>query len=90
MLDQFLDTLESRGLLAEATIVVNGDHGSRIPEHFPSGISLERGMLTEADYRDTFSTLYAIKAPGVASAYVEQPGSGRESARSLPRRGTLA
>lgn len=73
MLDDLLDTLESRGLLADATIVVNGDHGSRIAEHFPSGITLAGGLLTETDYRDTFSTLYAIKAPGIQPGYVQRP-----------------
>lgn len=73
MLDDLLDTLDSRGLLEEATIVVNGDHGSRIAEHFPSGRALAGGRLTDTDYRDTFSTLYAIKAPGVQPGYVERP-----------------
>lgn len=73
MLDDLLDTLDSRGLLEDATIVVNGDHGSRIPAHFPSGITLAGGVLTEVDYRDTFSTLYAIKAPGVQPGYVQRP-----------------
>jgi hypothetical protein len=73
MLDDLLDTLDGHGLLAEATIVVNGDHGSRIAEHFPSGITLAGGLLTETDYRDTFSTLYAIKAPGVQPGYVHRP-----------------
>jgi hypothetical protein len=73
MLDDLLETLDSRGLLEEATIVVNGDHGSRIAEHFPSGTTLAGGLLTETDYRDTFSTLYAIKAPGVPPGYVQRP-----------------
>jgi hypothetical protein len=73
MLDALFAELARRGLLADAIVVINGDHGSRIPEHFPNGLALERGLLTEADYRDTFSTLYAIKAPGVPAAYVEQP-----------------
>jgi hypothetical protein len=73
MLDDLLDTLESRGLLEQATVVVNGDHGSRIAAHFPSGITLGSGVLTETDYRDTFSTLYAIKAPGVPPGYVQRP-----------------
>lgn len=72
-LDDLLDALDSRGLLEGATIVVNGDHGSRIAEHFPSGITLGGGLLTETDYRDTFSTLYAIKAPGVQPGYVQRP-----------------
>jgi arylsulfatase A-like enzyme len=73
MLDGFFDALDERGLLADATIVINGDHGSRIPEHFPNAITLAAGVLTEQDYRDTFSTLYAIKAPGVLPAYVQSP-----------------
>jgi hypothetical protein len=73
MLDDLLDTLDSRGLLEEATIVVNGDHGSRIAEHFPSGRALAGDRLTDTDYRDTFSTLYAIKSPGVQPGYVEGP-----------------
>jgi hypothetical protein len=73
MLDELLDTLDGHGLLAQATIVVNGDHGSRIAEHFPSGITLAGGLLTETDYQDTFSTLYAIKAPGVQPGYVDRP-----------------
>jgi hypothetical protein len=73
MLDDLLVTLDSRGLLQEATIIVNGDHGSRIAEHFPSGITLAGGVLTETDYRDTFSTLYAIKSPGVQPGYVQRP-----------------
>ena len=32
-------------------------------------------MLTDTDYKDTFSTLYAIKAPGVQPAYEERPAS---------------
>jgi hypothetical protein len=52
---------------------VNGDHGSRIAEHFPSGRTLAGGVLVDADYRDTFSTLYAIKAPGVQPGYVQRP-----------------
>ena len=53
--------------------VVNGDHGSRIAAHFPNGINLRGGVLTDTDYRDTFSTLYAIKAPGVQPGYVQRP-----------------
>jgi hypothetical protein len=75
MLDEFFDALDNSGLLVDATVVVNGDHGSRIPAHFPSGSTLAGGVLTEADYRDTFSTLYAIRAPGVTPAYVQQPAS---------------
>jgi hypothetical protein len=69
MLDGLFTKLEARGLLADATIIVNGDHGSRIPLYFPSGATLARGVLSDADYSDAFSTLYAIKQPGVSPGY---------------------
>jgi hypothetical protein len=72
-LDELLDDLDNRGLLKDAIVIVNGDHGSRIPIHLPSGATLTSGVLTEQDYRDTFSTLYAIKAPGVVPGYVDDP-----------------
>jgi arylsulfatase A-like enzyme len=65
--------LERRGLLDDAIIVINGDHGSRIPRHFPSGATRAAGLLDEADYRDTFSTLYAIKSPDVSPGYDAAP-----------------
>lgn len=73
MLDELLTKLDERGLLANATIIVNGDHGSRIPRYFPRGTTLASGVLSDEDYSDTFSTLYAIKAPGVSPGYDAQP-----------------
>ena len=73
MIDRLLSKLESRGLLADATFIINGDHGSRIPTHFPSGATLAGGVLTDSDYSDTFSTLYAIHKPGVQPGYVPEP-----------------
>ena len=43
--------------------------------HFPTGRTLATGLLTDSDLRDTFSTLYAIHAPGVAPGYDESPRS---------------
>ena len=73
MLDGLLAKLDERGLLADATIIVNGDHGSRIPRYFPSGTTLASGLLSDDDYSDTFSTLYAIRQPGVAPGYDPAP-----------------
>jgi hypothetical protein len=75
MLDGLLAHLDRRGLLDNATIIVNGDHGSRIPRHFPSGTTLAAGVLDDADYRDTFSALYAIRSPGVSPGYDDDPAS---------------
>jgi arylsulfatase A-like enzyme len=72
-LDGLLVQLDRRGLLDDATIIINGDHGSRIPLHFPSGTTLAAGVLEDADYRDTFSTLFAIKAPEVSPGYDAAP-----------------
>ena len=75
LIEDLLDDLGSRGLLEDATIVINGDHGSRIPVRFPTGMALSTGLLTDSDFSDTFSTLYAIRAPGIASGYDEAPRS---------------
>jgi hypothetical protein len=75
LIDDLLDDLESRGLLDDATIVIHGDHGSRIPVHYPSGLTLSSGVLTDSDFSDTFSTLYAIHAPGVTAGYDQTPRS---------------
>lgn len=72
LLDHLLDDLDRRGLLDDATVIVNGDHGSRIPVHYPSGLTLASGVLTDNDFRDTFSALYAIHAPGVPAGYDEE------------------
>ncbi len=72
LLDGLLGDLDRRGLLDDAIVVVHGDHGSRIPIHYPSGLALSRGVLTDADFSDTFSALYAIHAPGVPAGYDEE------------------
>ena len=50
------------GLYDDAIIVVHGDHGSTISLH--SASYLNQDSLTPEDYRDNFSTLFAIKLPG--------------------------
>ena len=89
LIDGLLDDLESRGLLDDAIIVINGDHGSRIPVHFPSGLTLASGVLTDSDLSDTFSTLYAIHAPGVSPGYDAGPAVARRTAEPSSRRGTV-
>jgi hypothetical protein len=75
LIDALLDDLGSRGLLEDATIVIHGDHGSRIPVRYPTSRALATGLLTQSDLSDTFSTLYAVHAPAVASGYDEEPRS---------------
>ena len=90
LLDDLLDDLDERGLLDDAIIVVNGDHGSRIPVHFPSGTDAgERRADATSDFSDTFSTLYAIHAPGVSPGYDADAAAARRIAEPSPRRGTV-
>jgi len=59
---RLFDRMRELGLYDDAFIVVHGDHGSRISLH--SAHQLNRNKLTPEDYRDLFSTLFAIKLPG--------------------------
>ena len=63
----FLGDLRRMPWFDDAIIVLHGDHGSRIPLHDPdSGRSTP---LPAADKVDSFATLFAIRAPGIASGY---------------------
>lgn len=58
-----LNELKQLGVYDEATIIVHGDHGSRIGEHAYRETS---EPMTQQDLLDHFSTLFATKAPGIA------------------------
>jgi len=60
-LGRLFDRMRKLGLYDDAIIVVHGDHGSRITLHSPS--IRNRDKLTPEDYRDFYSTLFAIKLP---------------------------
>jgi hypothetical protein len=51
----------------EAVVILQGDHGSRITTAEPSASSF--GQLTARDYIDGYSTLFAVRAPGLPSTY---------------------
>lgn len=67
LLDRVLSAMADKGVLDKATIVVHGDHGSRIvlrtptPEH--------AGLLSPEDYIAAYSTLFAIRSPDVVPGY---------------------
>lgn len=63
LLDKLLEAMKRRDSLRDAIFIIHGDHGSRISQIVPS--AKDRDRLSEQDYFDTFSTLYAVKAPGV-------------------------
>lgn len=70
-LDGLFASLESSGALRDATVVVLGDHGSRISLREPTPSNL--AALTGADLVDSFSALFAFRAPGVEPGEDEAP-----------------
>jgi hypothetical protein len=64
------DQMKALGIYDEATIIVHGDHGSRIGEHSARG-PVE--ALTDRDLLDYFATLMAFKAPGIQPGIRPEP-----------------
>ena len=67
-LDAIFGALEKNDVFDQSTIVVHGDHGSGITIKDPTAIG--RHLATERDYVDAFSTLFAIRSPGLEPRYV--------------------
>ena len=71
-LGSLLEKLDRRGMLQGMTVVVHGDHGSRIrrslglpgDSHVMPDVFDYAGPPTLRDLEDRFSTLLAVKAPG--------------------------
>ena len=70
-INQLFDRLRSLRVYDDATIVVHGDHGSRIAEQ--PWINPTPSRLSQRDLLDHFSTLFAVKAPGSIPGVVEEP-----------------
>jgi hypothetical protein len=51
-------------LARDAVIIVQGDHGSRITEHNP-----DQPLSHISDFVDVYSTLFAVRAPGIRPGY---------------------
>jgi len=64
------DQMKALGIYDEATIIVHGDHGSRIGEHSARG---PVAKLTDRDLLDYFATLMAFKAPGIRPGIRPEP-----------------
>jgi hypothetical protein len=56
-------------LFNQAKIIIQGDHGSRLYLKEPTVAN--RDQLRDSDYVDSFSTLLAVKAPGLEPKYDE-------------------
>jgi hypothetical protein len=70
-LDEMLEVLRARGLLDDAVIIVHGDHGSRITRIEPMPTNLD--TLTTSEFTGSFSTLFAIRRPGVPPVDDDHP-----------------
>lgn len=66
-----IDELKTLNVYDEATIIVHGDHGSRIGER--PYLLTAAASLSDRDLLDHFSTFLAVKAPGTAAGSQEQP-----------------
>jgi hypothetical protein len=58
---------KTAGIFDRLKIIIHGDHGSRIYLNEPTAAN--RSKLLVSDYADAFSTLLAVKAPGVEPGY---------------------
>lgn len=67
LLDALFTSMDEEGLMQDATIIIYGDHGSRITLRDP--IIAYRDLATKSDYVDSFSTLFAIRTPGTEPGY---------------------
>ncbi len=65
-LGELIDAIPA-SLRRDAIVIVDGDHGSRIALVEP--IVPHAAQMSSADYTDCFSTLFAVRAPGVARGY---------------------
>jgi hypothetical protein len=70
-MDDLFAQLKTIGVYDEATIIVHGDHGSRIAER--PYIIAHPEMLTPQDLLDHYATLLAIKAPGIKPGMNDAP-----------------
>ena len=59
--------MEDMGVMEDATVLVHGDHGSRIA--LKDFRLVDPGTLTDRDMVDLFSTLFATKMPGGSQGY---------------------
>lgn len=66
-IDQLIETMKAAGSFENSTIIIHGDHGSRIGQFMPR--TSTRNQLSSRDYFDGYSTLYAIKAPHLTPGY---------------------
>jgi hypothetical protein len=71
MVDQLLDKLNANPTTQDSTIVIQGDHGSRITSYMP--IVEFADQITKEDYIQFFSTFFAVRGPNHTPGYDRRP-----------------
>lgn len=64
---ELIDALKSAGKFEGSTIIIHGDHGSKISRYRLR--TFFKDELNDQDYYDGFSTLFAVKAPHIQPGY---------------------
>lgn len=62
-LGMLFDRMKELGLFEDATIIVHGDHGSRLSRLIPRRAVAD--LFTPADLIDVYSVLFAVRKPGL-------------------------
>ena len=62
LLERVFAAMKAAEVWRDAVVIVHGDHGSRIVRHLP--IATNGALLTQSDFGDAFSTLFAVRSPG--------------------------
>ncbi len=75
------EAMRQQGVFERATVVVQGDHGSRISLVDPAPENAHR--LSAGDLVDNFSTLFAVRKPDLAPGVEEGTETGMRSIQSL-------
>ncbi len=66
-LQEMFQVLRDKGLWDDAIVIVHGDHGSRICLWEPT-VEMKEKLIPD-DYMDCYSTLFAVKGPGITPGY---------------------
>lgn len=69
-LDAMFQILKDKGLWEKAVVIIHGDHGSRI-SLWPAAPPM-KDELSETDFVDTYSTLFAVKGSKIGGGYHRQ------------------
>jgi len=71
LMDKLIEKLNSHPEAQNSTIIIHGDHGSRLSSLEPYLENIDH--FTKEDYIQYFSTFFAVRRPNLTPGYVGQP-----------------